>query len=427
MRGNEPDCHLYGWTDRRSPGMSKRGLLMLVEDDTQTMPPRKRLLLISGYFPVETGGAEQQVYCLVKYLQPHMDIHYLSLWDRDIESRDPGITISTIPTRKRLRRILGRYYALDYPWVMNAISQVDPDIIYTRSATAHLAMAARYAMRSKCLLIWHISSMRDVQRFTAASLRTIPFDYLDKRMTEYGIRHADYIIGQVKCQDDLLRQNYGRACDLIVGNWHPEPAQPCGKGRAVKVVWIANIKPLKKPEAFIDLAERLTTINDVECIMIGRPGSPRYQQDLESRMRNVRRLIYLGERSIDEVNRILAESHILVNTSAYEGFPNTFIQAWFREVPVVSLHVDPDGILAREGVGFHSGSLERLAHDTKRLIENSDLRTRMGTRARALARQNHSLTRNLSRIAKFFEDVSGADVEGAQTRTAETWAIPRDY
>jgi glycosyltransferase involved in cell wall biosynthesis len=400
---------------------------MSIQEDTQTMPPRKRLLLISGYFPIETGGAEQQVYCLVKYLQPRMDTHYLSLWDQDIKSRDPGIAISTIPTRKRLKRILGRYYALDYSRVMNAIRQANPDIIYTRSATAHLGMAARYAMASKCLLIWHISSMRDVQRYTMTSFRTVPFDYLDKRITEYGIRHADYIIGQAKCQDDLLRQNYGRACDLIVGNWHPEPAQPCGKGRAVKVVWIANIKPLKKPEAFIDLAERLTTINDVEYIMIGRPGSAKYQRNLESRMRNVKRLTYLGERSIDEVNRILAESHILVNTSAYEGFPNTFIQAWFREVPVVSLHVDPDGILARERVGFHSGSLERLARDTKRLIENSDLRTRMGMRARAFACQNHSLTRNLSRIAEFFEDVSGAGAEGAQTRTAETWAIPRGY
>jgi len=379
---------------------------MSAENITQAMPHRKRLLLISGYFPVETGGVEHQVYHLAKHLQPSMDIHYLTIWDQDIESRDPGITISTIPTRKLLRRILGRHYALDYARVLNAIRRVEPHIIYTRAGTAHLGIASRYAMSSQCSLIWHISSARDVRRFTTRSLRTIPFDYIDKRMGEYGIQHADYIFGQAKYEADLLLKNYGRTCDLIVGNWHPEPAQPCRKGRRVKVVWIANIKPLKRPEVFVDLAERLRDVKDVEFIMIGRPGSTRCQRRLESRIRNLKGLTYLGARSMDEVNRILAESHILVNTSDYEGFPNTFVQAWFREVPVVSLHVDPDDILAKRGLGFHSGSLDMLARDTKRLIENHDLRTRMGKTARAYALENHSLTKNLSRVAEFFEDIS---------------------
>jgi glycosyltransferase involved in cell wall biosynthesis len=71
-------------------------------------------------------------------------------------------------------------------------------------------------------------------------------------------------------------------------------------------------------------------------------------------------LEYLGEKSQDEVNELLARAHIYVNTSLFEGFANTFIQAWMRDVAVVSLHVNPDGVFDREGVGIHAGSEDEL-------------------------------------------------------------------
>ncbi len=54
--------------------------------------------------------------------------------------------------------------------------------------------------------------------------------------------------------------------------------------------------------------------------------------------------IFCGAISQQEVNAELANAHVLVNTSLYEGFPNTFIQAWMRRTVVVSLNVNPDGI-----------------------------------------------------------------------------------
>ena len=393
---------------------------MSVDNLAQTTQHRKRLLLISQYFPVHVGGAEQQVYCLAKHLQSAMDIHYLTHSNRPIESREPGITISTIPNRQWLRRILGPCYLLDYSHVWKAIQRIDPHIIYMQCASAYMGIAARYAMSSPCTLIWHIASEGSVRPLRRGSLRTMPFDYLNKRMIEYGIRHADYIFGQAKYEEDLLRQNYGRTCDLIVGNWHPEPTAPCTKGSPVKVVWVANIKSLKKPETFIELAAKLRTVTEAEFLMIGRPGGAKYQRRLEAQMRNVRGLTYLGEKSNEEINRILGESHIFVNTSDTEGFPNTFIQAWFHEVPVVSLHVDPDDLLTRQGLGFHSGSLDKLVQDTRNLIENADLRTRIGKKARAYAMEHHSLAKNLNQVAAFFERISHAGAKDARARAVET-------
>jgi glycosyltransferase involved in cell wall biosynthesis len=94
---------------------------------------------------------------------------------------------------------------------------------------------------------------------------------------------------------------------------------------------------------------------------------------------------------------MLSQGHILVNTSKQEGFSNTFIQAWMRKVPVVSLQVDPDSVLEKEGIGFCSGSFDQLVKDTQKLITDDKLRNEMGERARAYAIKNHSL-KNMDKI-----------------------------
>jgi glycosyltransferase involved in cell wall biosynthesis len=362
---------------------------------------RKRLLVLAQYFPVTSGGAEYQVYCLARYLRSRMDVHYLCMADGALASAEPDIRISTVRSRDRWKRILGPCRVLDYFRVMKVLRRLHPDFIYERGASVYLGIAARYARRSGCTLICHIASERNVQRRWYRSFRTVLFDHLDRWMSEYGLRHTRYIFGQAQYQDRLLRRNFDRKCDLIVGNWHPEPAGLCAKVPPIKIVWIANIKPLKKPEIFADLAEELEDVPGVEFLMIGRRASRKYQRGLDARLGRVRNLRYLGEQPLEEVNRILAGAHLLVNTSDYEGFPNTFIQAWLHEVPIISLRVDPDDILAREGLGFRSGGFDQLVRDTRHLIENADLRTRMGTRARAYALEKHSLTKNLERVAEF--------------------------
>jgi glycosyltransferase involved in cell wall biosynthesis len=62
-----------------------------------------------------------------------------------------------------------------------------------------------------------------------------------------------------------------------------------------------------------------------------------------------------------------------------------------RQVPVVSLNADPDNILVREGLGFNSITFERLSQDVKLLIENRELREKMGKRAQQYAHENHSV------------------------------------
>jgi len=102
-------------------------------------------------------------------------------------------------------------------------------------------------------------------------------------------------------------------------------------------------------------------------------------------------LQYLGRRSHEEVNALLDRAHVFVNTSTHEGFPNTFIQAWMRDVAVVSLGVDPDAVLARKRVGIAAQSEAELADAVRRLLDQPDLRAGYARRGREHAAANHSL------------------------------------
>ena len=91
------------------------------------------------------------------------------------------------------------------------------------------------------------------------------------------------------------------------------------------------------------------------------------------------------------MNALLARSHLLGNTSLHEGFPNTFIRAWMRAVPVASLQVNPDGVLDRASVGICAGSEDELANAVRSLLQDKSHLERFGDAARRCALAQHSL------------------------------------
>jgi hypothetical protein len=62
-----------------------------------------------------------------------------------------------------------------------------------------------------------------------------------------------------------------------------------------------------------------------------------------------------------------------------------------REVPVVSLDVDPDQILERENIGVHARSMDRLIASIREYVTGPAKRAEHGARARRYALSRHSL------------------------------------
>ena len=353
------------------------------------------------------GGAQFQIKCLLAYLQSldRYDMYYLA---RRVpgERQLDGYTIRRIGDGNAAPRF---GYATDAPDLYRALRELRPDVIYQRIGCAYTGIAAYYARRSGARLVWHASSDADLDRRIRPAERNVVRGYLEATLLAYGIRHADRVVVQTSSQARLLQTNYSRSADAVIANFHPQPDEVGAPVEPLKIVWIANFKQLKQPEVFVRLAASLRNLAQVNFVMIGAPasggGAAKWSAALMRQIASVSNLSHLGQLSQEDVNAQLTGAFVFVNTSLYEGFPNTFIQAWLRGVPVVSLSVNPDGILDRESVGIHAGTEQRLIEVIRELVENRALRDCLSRNASAYAREHHSMG-NAHKLVQMIDSVA---------------------
>ena len=274
--------------------------------------------------------------------------------------------------------------------VVAACAAFAPDVVYWRIGRWGLRIVARAARRHGFRLVLVSSSDDDLRRTPPSrSVRSgIVGRVVERGLTvtrawwSFGaLRHLDLIV--VNNRDHLGRIRTVRTVHIPNGvdartgsfNW---PRR--------YVAWVANLKPVKRPEACIPLAESLAPLG-VDLLMVGRIQVAGYER-FEDPERLPSNLHYLGPLPQEEVNAVLAGAAVHLHTCLPEGFPNVFIQAWWQGTPSVSLGFDPGGLIAEHGLGAVCGDdPERFAADVARLLGDEGLRRSAGLRAQAFARR----------------------------------------
>jgi glycosyltransferase involved in cell wall biosynthesis len=352
-------------------------------------PARLRIcVLIPTHWEAVMGGAQYQAKLLVEHMLASggYEVYYLARKVRS-DYRPDGYEVRQIGTSSGSRLVL------DSVRLLSALREIRPHTIYHQVGCAYTGVAAWYCRHNDCRLVWHIASDMDLLPWSGRWLERASFGYIDKRLLEYGIRHADRIVAQTEVQAKRLNQVYGRTPDRIVRNFHPAPRELIDKqSRPIEIVWLANLKRVKQPELFVQLARRLEPLG-ARFVMIGDlQASEGWQRSVLAAIAAAGNIDYVGKLSQDQVNARLARAHVLVNTSVYEGFSNTFIQAWMREVPVVSLNVNPDGVFDDGRLGLCAdGDVDRLVDQVAQFIRDDEFRERIGKAARQDALERYRL------------------------------------
>jgi glycosyltransferase involved in cell wall biosynthesis len=365
---------------------------------------KKRLAIITpGFYEQMTGGTEYQSYLLAQAaVEAGMDVRHIYIRidpHQNLPNR-LGIALHPIdpPKCRAYFRGLGNPASFCLPKAYQTLKQLAPDYVYCRSGVVQAGLGAYYAKKFGGKSIWHVANAPDVTPTPLMPLLRRPLDLLERKLIDFAIRHSTLVLTQVGYQSILLKKHYRRD-SVIMTNLLPQPKETLDKTGCFTVLWIANFKGAKQPEKFIRLAEAFADNKNIRFVMIGRPAkASSYQQPLENQIKKLTNLEYIGEQPMASVNQMLAKSHVLVNTSQYEGFSNTFVQAWMRKVPVISLMVNPDGILTKEKTGFCSGTLKQLTKDVKTLFKNPALRDEMGLKAQAYAFEHHCYENNKGRF-----------------------------
>lgn len=185
----------------------------------------------------------------------------------------------------------------------------------------------------------------------------------DRWLYAWGLKRCDAILVQSAAQARAMAQYYGlpsRVAGMLVERVAPQ------KARDIDVLWVANIRQLKRPDRLLDLARAMPAarIHMVGGALPGEEALFRRIEHAAAQQPNVR---FHGRLSYLETNELYARARLLVNTSDIEGYPNAYLLAWAAGVPVVTL-IDPDGVIERERLGAAVSRPDDLASAARHLL-----------------------------------------------------------
>jgi glycosyltransferase involved in cell wall biosynthesis len=164
-----------------------------------------------------------------------------------------------------------------------------------------------------------------------------------------AITGARLIVTQTARQAELLKSRFGKT-GVTIGN--PMPLETLGLANVHSstrdyALWIGKADSVKRPELMLDIARQSP---DLRFIMVVNPVNRAIWHGLvQAKPDNVVIYDYLP---FTHAEALFERAWALLNTSQYEGFPNTFLQAGKYGVPLVTAGVDPDGFITATGSGL---------------------------------------------------------------------------
>lgn len=267
-----------------------------------------------------------------------------------------------------------------YPrWIKlwSALKRADADVYYVSCAGMELGLAAMFCRRHGRRLVFRAASDADCD-----PSRLLVRFARDKRLYEYGLRHTDAVLVQTEHQRALLRQHYGLA-STVAGMLVEQPEGQVQHD--IDVLWVANLRAAKRPDRLLALARQLP---HRRFVMAGGPfpGEPQLYREMEQQAKALPNLQFLGAVPYRDVGRLFDRARVFANTSDLEGFPNTFLQAWARGLPVAALF-DPDGMVAAHGLGAAPKDEAGMAEAIESLLSDASRHEQASRAAKAFMAQ----------------------------------------
>lgn len=351
---------------------------------------KKIVVLYPAHYEQSMGGAEMQIkYFIRACLQAGHEVHYIYEDKGKVIKNEEGIILHPISKISK-RKFCGKGWFLYKNGINKFLNEIKPDVIYTRLGSSWIYFAAEYARKNNVKHIHALASDLDVSRNIFKKIYPF-FTPIENYYINRGLKKVTSVITQNGYQQQQLLNRFGK-CGIRVNQMTEsiDATHIVKDDDVLTIVWIANLKEIKQPELFVELAQKLEPYLDkIRMIMCGR-FAPSYEV-LLSKIESIGYLEYRGELKQEEVFALLEESDILVNTSIVEGFSNTFVQAWMRKNIVFSLNSNPDDILTNYNVGYLLPSVDLMKDKIVEILADRENLHSMQNEAYSYVMQNHSI------------------------------------
>ena len=348
------------------------------------------------------GGVERQTSLMAKWFAKRGYKISMITWD---EGQKDGEEIDGVKVFKMCREDEG-IKGLRFLWprwtsLVAAMKRADADIYYQNCGEYITGQVALWCRKHNRKFVYSVANDTDCDK-SLPEMHKIR----ERVLYRYGLGHADNVIVQTKKQRDMLRTDFGQNSIVIPmpcpGLSEEEYAELEKKHKkSANVLWLGRICEQKRPDRLLELAK---LCDGVQFDFVGPNEGSKYSNDIIEQVKQVPNITYHGPVSRKDVSKFYKNARVFCCTSDFEGFPNTFLEAWSFGLPIVSTF-DPDGLIAEKNIGIVAEDIRGLASGINMFISNFEFCQKVSGAARRYYQENHTVDSVMPKFEKVFENV----------------------
>ncbi len=218
---------------------------------------------------------------------------------------------------------------------------------------------------------------------------------------EYGLRNCDMVITQNEEHKKLLKEKFGKD-SIVVKNMFAISKNMLGLDDREHTLWVGTSRWLKQPEFFLEIAK---SIPEEKFLMIMPKSDVGLWNEIFVKANGISNLRFMEKVPFHEINKYFRKAKLFINSSIYEGFPNTFVQSAINGTPIVSLNVNPDNFLNEHNCGFcANGSREKMIEEIRHILKDKSHWEIMSKNAYNYAKDNHEISKIVKKLLEIIDD-----------------------
>ena len=361
--------------------------------------------VLAGIDSGHIGGIERQTSLMARWFASKGYEVSMITWD---EGQLDGLIIDGVRLFKMCRKNAGvkglRFLWPKWSSLCRAMREANADIYYYNCGDLGLGQIVMWCRRHgrKCVFSVASDPICDPELPVLKPLR-------ERILYRYGLKHSDSVIVQTQRQQQMLHEGFGiestmipMPCEELAAREHIHPEISCEESS--HILWVGRISKEKRFEWILDVAEQCP---EITFDIVGASNTDSvYASALMKRAAGIRNVNMHGLVLHGEIASYYRRCRILCCTSAYEGFPNTFLEAWSCGIPVVSTF-DPDGIIAKYNLGWAVSSVAELVRALRESMNETKKWQSASKSARDYYLKNHTLDSCMQQFAQIMKDVDG--------------------
>jgi len=247
-----------------------------------------------------------------------------------------------------IRKLRWLYYRI--PILYKAIKQYKPDVIIQECAGSDTGIMAFMATIIGVPFIYRVANDMDIDDRLKKML-----SFRDRLLFSFGLKYSSAILCQNSYQYENLLSKFDKSKIHIIYNpiYNDRINSINDFSKRNFVAWVGLFQYQKNLPALYEVA---TSLPDIEFHIAGRKSSNNLDEDTNNaliKLGNCKNVKFVGYLKRKEIGPFLSKAYALLNTSHYEGFSNTYLEAFTSGTPVLTtVNANPDNLIDEKKLGI---------------------------------------------------------------------------